>query len=238
MRAESERGRDNEAIFCLVHGSWHGAWCWQRLQEELGSAGRKSIAPDLPFEDPNKSLDDHAAIIRKEELKSGATEIIRVGWSWGANVIPRALGSNVVRKLIFVAGSFHPATLRRSVTGEELSIRSLSYEVARNTKKEGLREMADYVFYHDVEDEELRENAKNELKWYPRREIEPELTRFPHLPLEYILLANDHALRHEAQTSAAEALGVKPVYFESGHAPMLSRPKELARLLIKLANRS
>ena len=32
----------------LVHGAWHGAWCWYKVVPQLAQAGHKVIAPDLP----------------------------------------------------------------------------------------------------------------------------------------------------------------------------------------------
>jgi pimeloyl-ACP methyl ester carboxylesterase len=32
----------------LVHGAWHGAWCWAALQAELENRGIASLAVDLP----------------------------------------------------------------------------------------------------------------------------------------------------------------------------------------------
>ena len=32
----------------LVHGAWHGAWCWQGITPRLEAAGVNVIAPDLP----------------------------------------------------------------------------------------------------------------------------------------------------------------------------------------------
>ena len=34
--------------FVLVHGAWHGAWCWELVSEALQGKGHKVIAPDLP----------------------------------------------------------------------------------------------------------------------------------------------------------------------------------------------
>lgn len=36
------------SIFVLVHGAWHGAWCWERVVPLLESHGHRVIAPDLP----------------------------------------------------------------------------------------------------------------------------------------------------------------------------------------------
>jgi pimeloyl-ACP methyl ester carboxylesterase len=32
----------------LVHGAWHGAWCWERVVPLLENAGRRVVAIDLP----------------------------------------------------------------------------------------------------------------------------------------------------------------------------------------------
>lgn len=34
--------------FVLVHGSWHGGWCWGLVEPHLNAAGHKTIAIDLP----------------------------------------------------------------------------------------------------------------------------------------------------------------------------------------------
>lgn len=34
--------------YVLIHGAWHGAWCWYRVIPRLRAAGHRVIAPDLP----------------------------------------------------------------------------------------------------------------------------------------------------------------------------------------------
>src|SRR5690348_7432805 len=36
------------SVFVLIHGSWHGGWCWERVTPLLRAAGHRVIAPDLP----------------------------------------------------------------------------------------------------------------------------------------------------------------------------------------------
>ena len=45
--------------FVLVHGAWHGGWCWDLLVDELGKRGQRTVAPDLPYEDPTATYDIH-----------------------------------------------------------------------------------------------------------------------------------------------------------------------------------
>ena len=35
------------AIFILVAGSWHGAWCWERVVPMLQTAGHRALTPEL-----------------------------------------------------------------------------------------------------------------------------------------------------------------------------------------------
>ena len=36
------------STYVLVHGSWHGAWCWHKIIPLLEQAGHQAIAVDLP----------------------------------------------------------------------------------------------------------------------------------------------------------------------------------------------
>lgn len=33
--------------FVLVHGAWHGGWCWRRVADQLQRAGHKVYTPTL-----------------------------------------------------------------------------------------------------------------------------------------------------------------------------------------------
>jgi len=39
-------GTTEKNIYVLVHGSWHGAWCWYKLKPLLERAGHTVIAED------------------------------------------------------------------------------------------------------------------------------------------------------------------------------------------------
>src|SRR5262249_11659973 len=36
------------STYLLVHGAWHGAWCWYKIIPRLQAAGHKVIALDMP----------------------------------------------------------------------------------------------------------------------------------------------------------------------------------------------
>ena len=49
----------------LVHGSYHGAWCWDLLRPELERLGHRVITVDLPISDPALGAADYAETVSK-----------------------------------------------------------------------------------------------------------------------------------------------------------------------------
>ena len=80
--------------FVLVHGAWHGGWCWRRVADALRAAGHIVFTPTFTgfgervhLVRPGLTIDDFATdltnLITAEELR----DIILVGHSFGANPI-------------------------------------------------------------------------------------------------------------------------------------------------------
>jgi len=80
--------------FVLVHGAWHGAWCWQRIVAPLWAAGHRAFTVTLTGSGerahllaPTISLQTHIAdvanVIEAEELH----DAILVGHSYAGMVI-------------------------------------------------------------------------------------------------------------------------------------------------------
>ena len=36
------------STYVLIHGAWHGSWCWYKIVPRLERAGHSVLAPDLP----------------------------------------------------------------------------------------------------------------------------------------------------------------------------------------------
>jgi pimeloyl-ACP methyl ester carboxylesterase len=82
------------ADFVLVHGAWHGAWCWKRILPPLWAAGHRAFAVSLTGVGERAhqlaravTLDTHIAdvanVIEAEEL----LDAVLVGHSYGGMVI-------------------------------------------------------------------------------------------------------------------------------------------------------
>jgi pimeloyl-ACP methyl ester carboxylesterase len=82
------------ATFVLVHGAWHGSWCWARVRQGLIEQGHRVFTPTLTGVaeqshalssdiDLQRHVDDVANLIRWEELDS----VVLCGHSYGGCVI-------------------------------------------------------------------------------------------------------------------------------------------------------
>jgi len=80
--------------FVLVHGAWHGGWCWQRVTPHLIAAGHRVFTPTLtgvgesahlasPAVGVSTHIQDVIGLIEKNELQ----DIVLVGHSYGGMVI-------------------------------------------------------------------------------------------------------------------------------------------------------
>ena len=81
----------------LVHGAWHGGWCWDRVRPALEAAGFEVRTPTLPGLDADEqtgvapSLQDHVqAVVGEAERSPG--RVLLVGHSYGGMVVTGAAG--------------------------------------------------------------------------------------------------------------------------------------------------
>lgn len=92
MPPAAARGR--RFTFVLVHGAWHGGWCWRYVAEPLRARGHRVFTPTLTGQGERLHLSrpevvhdthvrDITGLIEAEELE----EIILVGHSYGGIVI-------------------------------------------------------------------------------------------------------------------------------------------------------
>jgi pimeloyl-ACP methyl ester carboxylesterase len=84
---------DESPLIVLVHGAWHGAWCWAALQAELDNRGIPSIAVDLPGHGasmlPFGDLHGDARHVVDVVTRLGRP-VVLVGHSYGGGVITEA----------------------------------------------------------------------------------------------------------------------------------------------------
>ena len=87
--ASGVRDAPPKPTLVLVHGAWHGAWCWERVTPLLAQAGYRCVAVTLPGMGERKSelslaidLDSHidaVAIAARAGLGHNDTVVRLVG---------------------------------------------------------------------------------------------------------------------------------------------------------------
>jgi pimeloyl-ACP methyl ester carboxylesterase len=82
------------ATFMLVHGAWHGAWCWRRVAWLLARGGHDVFTPTLTglgershLLAPEVGLDTHILDVVNEMKWQGLNDVVLVGHSYGGLVI-------------------------------------------------------------------------------------------------------------------------------------------------------
>ncbi len=97
--------------YVLVHGAWHGGWCWGKVAERLRAAGHRVFTPTLTglgdrahLIAPNVGLATHVedvvATLEMEDL----SDVVLVGHSFGGAVISGVADARAdrIRRLVFL----------------------------------------------------------------------------------------------------------------------------------------
>jgi pimeloyl-ACP methyl ester carboxylesterase len=236
--------------FVLVHGAWHGAWCWHKVVARLEARGHTVLAPDLPGhgidQTPRGSvtLDDYATRVC-ETLGRCAEPAILVGHSMGGMVVSQAAERRPdrVRRLVYLA-AFLPAD-GRSLFDESASMsESLVAPNIEAREEEGvalfstarLRE----AFYADCSDDDI---ALARALLVPQA-LAPLATpvslteqAFGGVDRAYIEAGEDRAITLDAQRRMQQTWPCSSVHtLASSHSPFFSCPDELSGLLHDLGS--
>ena len=94
------------ATFVLVHGAWHGGWCWLRVARLLRDAAHEVYTPTLtglgerahlarPEIDLETHIQDVVGVLEAEELR----QVTLVGHSYAGAVITGAAARAARRRI-------------------------------------------------------------------------------------------------------------------------------------------
>ena len=228
----------------LVHGNFHGAWCWDLLTPELWARGHSVTTVNLPIEDPAAGASHYAGTVIEAIADAEQPEPpVIVGHSMAGLVIPIVAGRVPVRRLVFLNALLPrpgmSANDQRAVepidgtapstTAEWADLGQDVWRVGPNTATE--------LSFNDVPPDvaawaiaQLRPQA-----YLVVNEVTP-LTAWPEVPVSSIACRGDRAVNPDwVRQAARDRLGVEPIVLDGGHSPFLSRPAELAAVLDSLA---
>jgi pimeloyl-ACP methyl ester carboxylesterase len=242
--------------FVLVHGGFHGAWCWNRLVPELENLGHDVVAVDLPGAGGRLAEKATFAAWRgalREVIDDGD---VLVGHSMGgfaislaADEVPERIG-----RLVYLAASvpIEGSTIGTSTNPNTVAawaeVVGMPYEdftevVELPVQGPCLRftrtEATSRLFYHDCTpaDQEwafehltpLALELGNEPFHLPRFWSAP-------IPRDFVVCTDDRTHQLRADQESMKRLGLTTSFaIRSSHSPFVSRPVEAAGVLDRCA---
>lgn len=235
--------------FVLVHGGYHGAWCWSKLVPELEKLGHTALAVDLPGAgermDEKASLASWRAFFR-DTIEPGD---VLVGHSQGGYGISLAADEvpDRIARLIYLSAAvpIHGRTMMGTssagdwslVVGKPMSHFTAMIEhpvqgtCAMMTDEDASRK----VFYHDCtpKDAAWAFSKFTPLPLATAQEVF-DIPRFvtSTIPRDFIVCSEDCTHSVQSDNVFMQRLGLKSCFtLRSSHSPFLSMPAETAKVL-------
>jgi len=225
--------------FALIHGAWHGAWCWDPLVSELERRGHRAVAVDLPCDDPAATTMDNAQRVADSLAGDPSDDVVVVGHSLGgitAAVIPLL---RPVRQVVFLCALMpRPGRSLGEVMGSEPDTTTDAFNALPRHVGEGGSVTWDPdvagPFCYQACPPDIAAWATPRLRtqvWTTTREPCP-LEKWPDCELASIVCTDDEVIAPSwSRRIARDVLHVNPIELPGGHFPMLGIPDQLADTL-------
>lgn len=220
--------------YLLVHGAWHGSWCWQRFGELLDERGLSWAAVDLPSSSSGDVRVDLAADVR--ELRRFSVErgpTVLVAHSYGGAVVAEAAPKLTdLRGIVYLSALVPRVGQSASDVTREYRRRSPLDEAIR--REDGLLRLdpapAAEALYGDCDDK-TRQWAIERITSQTLASFRtPRTSENIAVASTYVICRHDQAILPEVQQQIAQRCD-DIVEMDSDHSPYLSHPGELADLL-------
>lgn len=222
----------------LIHGAWHGGWSWQRFTPHLERRGFPFRCVELPSvgAKPGHAVDltvDAAAVTAVlDDIRRPA---ILCGHSYGGMVISHAaVGRSNVARLVYIC-AFMPndGESLESIGGGKRApwIRALDGDLTLPDLDQTAT-----VFYGDC-DTATQQWATRQLRPQSGAPFAQPVPRpaWRTIPSTYVVCTNDMAIPAKVQRGTFAPRATDVVELEASHSPFLSKPAELADIVIAAA---
>jgi pimeloyl-ACP methyl ester carboxylesterase len=245
------------ARFILVHGMFHGGWCWDRIERRLRRAGHEVVAPDLAGCGSDKtpvadvSLDRWVTDV-SNLVKGDSQKAILVGHSRGGLVVSQVAErtSPNVAAIVYLTALMLPdgmaaMELPAILTEEGFDNSSVSLGVGFGMSPDGQS-----MFAQENLVEAFYSNCSEEDRAFAIPRLGPEAiaptmtklsltaSRWGSLPRIYIETTRDNTLPIEAQRAMIARSKPTEVHsLDADHMPIFNDVERLAGILESVAAR-
>jgi pimeloyl-ACP methyl ester carboxylesterase len=236
------------SIFLLIHGAWHGGWCWRRVAPLLEAQGHRALAPDLPGhgDDPTptvtvtlQSYVERICEIARKQHHS----VILVGHSMAGIAITQA-AENCPEKIdaqvylcAFLPRNGDSLAALRSQDGESMVNPSTTEPQADGT----IRFKVEYgreAFYGNCADEDVAFAQSRLVLQSPApfgTPVQTTAERWGRIPRFYIECARDRAITLKLQRDMQKQSPCRQTFsIDTDHAPFFSAPEQLVDILSQI----
>lgn len=219
------------AIFVLVHGCAQSAQGWDLVKAELERRQHAVITPELPAGEPDSSASRYAEVIASaipEYEKPVVVAHSASGW-----FLPLVASLRSVRRMVFLAAAVPKiGTSFMELFEAETDMINPAW-MGKDPRTEAI---ADEFLFHDCPPQRLPWAHATIRVLNLRRPWEEHypLAQWPNVPASYILCSADRTIQPTwSRRVARTQLHVEPIELVAGHCPNVSRPQELADILIE-----
>jgi pimeloyl-ACP methyl ester carboxylesterase len=236
LGAESKaaQGAKPTKTVVLVHGAFADGSSWNKIIPLLQAKGLNVVA----VQNPLTSLGDDVTFARRAiDAQSGP--VVLVGHSWGGSVITQAGDHEKVKALVYVA-AFAPSAGETSVDGIKAFPPAIGLKSPQVDKSGFLTLSGETIAAHFAQDLSPAEtNLITTTQGAVRgANFEEKLTvaAWQTKPSWYIVAEQDYMIQPDAQRALAKKINAKVTSLPASHVPMLSRPRDVANVIIDAAD--
>jgi hypothetical protein len=229
----------------LVHGGWHGPWCWAAEIAALERRGHSATAVALPCDELGAGAGRYADVIAAAVREPGRDVV--VGHSLAGLAIPLVPERVPVGALVFLAALLpEPGRSWKEQLADGRPMAEWFY--AEALPKQGRDEHGRSVWPPDVAAELFYHDCAPSTAAWAAAQLRPQspapiaeqtlLTAYPDVPMHYVGCREDRAVSDTwAESTARARLGRDVVWIDGSHSPFLADPDGLAELLLTLEDR-
>jgi len=231
--------------FVLIHGAWHGGWCWEEVIKELERAGHTAEAPTMPGHQPE---DDRSQITFGDYvdqivrlLRQQAEPVVLVGHSSAGFLLQAAApkAADKVAHLIFVNGFILPNGHSQFDLVPPEASQALT-AAAQASPDNTVPVIEDFVrgVLMAGEPVELQDKLISKLVPQPLALFSTpvDTTAFEQLrtPKTIVYCKNDSSLPPGAYLGMAQGLGEHTlIEVDGGHEALFTEPKKVVAALLR-----
>jgi pimeloyl-ACP methyl ester carboxylesterase len=235
--------------YVLVHGSWHGPWCWDKLVPLLRAEGHRVTAVDLqggrPLEQSNLAAYVKAITDALDAQASPAVLVAHSSGGLAASQAAEARSAKVRTLALLTAFVAANGESQRSLQGADPAQKvgpvlrvdfrpgtKIPTQTRIDTSNPGAVKLA---FYNDCSDADARA-AIARLVPEPiapgGQPLQLTAERFGRVDKVYLHCSRDNAISLGRQRQYAAKWPMRATLtLDAGHSPFLSMPERLARAL-------